>query len=166
MSLTLNVRRTAIAFEAAALLTAHGLSQQGWAFAWNSRKRAFGLCDYRARTIELSTPLFALASAESSADTLRHELAHAIAPRGAGHGPLWRAACRRVGANPVRCKTAAQAMSPEAEAIHVASFKYTATCRECDYAYGAARMPRLGVCCGRCHKARRVFVPFIITQNR
>ena len=166
MTATLNARRSAIAFQAAALLTEHGLSQQGWTFEWNERKRAFGLCDYRSRTIELSTPLFALSTAESSADTLLHELAHAIAPRGSGHGPQWRAACRRVGANPERCKSIDSSMSIENVAVHVASFKYALVCPRCAHATGKSRAPKARLCCGKCYRLTRVLVPLSTIQNR
>ena len=159
-------RQAAIEKKAEALLCQYDLYAQGWRFAWNKRKRAFGLCDYRAKTIELSTPLFALTTDESAADTLLHELAHAIAPRGAGHGPQWRAACRLVGANPERCKLASQAMSVENVAIHVASFKYTMTCPRCAYSCGQSRAPKTGVCCGVCHRKTREMIRFAITQNR
>ena len=148
------------------LLIQHGLAVLGWTFTWNTRARAFGVCNYTDKTIALSSRLFALTTDESAHDTLLHELAHAIAPRGAGHGPKWRAACRLVGAKPERCKTAAQSMSAANEAIHAASFKYTATCPDCTYSFGQSRAPRAGVCCGRCHKARRVMTRFVIVQNR
>lgn len=35
-------------------------------------------------------------------DTLLHEIAHALAGPLAGHGPVWKAACVRVGARPER----------------------------------------------------------------
>ena len=153
--------------QAAHLLTQHGLAQKGWTFAWNKRNKAFGLCNYLTKTIELSTPLFALTTDTSAFDTLLHELAHALAPRGAGHGPKWRAACRLVGANPVRTKSAAQAMTAENEAIHTASFKYTATCPRCGYSFGQSRAVKATTCCGKCHKREQgIMVRFVTTQNR
>ena len=41
---------------------------------------------------------------EEIRDTVLHEIAHAIAGPEAGHGPLWKATARRIGATP-RAKT-------------------------------------------------------------
>ena len=43
-------------------------------------------------------------SEEQVRDTVLHEIAHAIAGHEAGHGPLWKATARRIGATP-RAKT-------------------------------------------------------------
>ncbi len=37
---------------------------------------------------------------EQVRDTVLHEIAHAIAGPEAGHGPLWKATARRIGATP------------------------------------------------------------------
>ena len=39
-------------------------------------------------------------SKEQIRDTVLHEIAHAIAGREAGHGPLWKVTARRIGATP------------------------------------------------------------------
>ena len=44
-------------------------------------------------------------------DTILHEIAHALCPKD-GHGPRWRATCRRIGARPARCYTEASVISP------------------------------------------------------
>jgi predicted SprT family Zn-dependent metalloprotease len=36
-------------------------------------------------------------------DVILHEIAHALAGHKAGHGPVWKAAARKVGAKPSRC---------------------------------------------------------------
>lgn len=75
----------------------------GWRFKWNNRKRAYGVCSYRTRTIQLSKFLTALQDYDSVKDTVLHELAHALAGGHAGHGPAWKAWCLKLGANPQRC---------------------------------------------------------------
>jgi hypothetical protein len=61
-----------------------------------------GLCRYGPRTVELSSPFVEHNPEEVVRDTLLHEVAHALAGRAAGHGPLWRAMCLRVGARSER----------------------------------------------------------------
>lgn len=70
-----------------------------WRFRWNNRKRAFGMCNYTDRTIELSRIMTANQSHENILDTLLHECAHALTP-GAGHGPEWRRMAVRMGCVP------------------------------------------------------------------
>jgi len=82
------------------LLTAHGLT--GWSFSFNRSRVNMGVCKYGPRTIELSTFFVERNTDEAIRDTLLHEIAHAVAGRGAGHGPPWKAMCLRVGARPER----------------------------------------------------------------
>lgn len=91
---------TDVALKARALMNHHGLS--GWAFGFNSRKRAAGVCKFGPKTIELSTAFAQNASDDDILDTILHEIAHAIAGNKAGHGPEWKMVCRRIGANPSR----------------------------------------------------------------
>lgn len=77
-----------------------------WTFEWNTRKRAIGLCNYRNRTIHLSSFFVGKISDEEIKDTILHEIAHAIAYvqyNATGHGHTWKRVCREIGANPTRC---------------------------------------------------------------
>jgi predicted SprT family Zn-dependent metalloprotease len=74
-----------------------------WTFGWNRRKRSLGLCRYRERRIELSAHFVYSNDAAQVRETILHEIAHALAGEKAGHGPLWKEMCRRVGAKPERC---------------------------------------------------------------
>jgi len=109
------------------LLTAHGLT--GWSFRLNRSKVNLGLCRYGQRTIELSAFFVEENSDEAIRDTLLHEIAHALAGRAAGHGPLWRAMCLRVGAKPER-------LSFEAE---MPAGRWQAVCGNCGTTSTAAR---------------------------
>lgn len=86
------------------LLKKHGL--EGWTFKWNNRKRAFGLCSYSKKQIQLSRAILEAGEpAESMAQTLLHEVAHALAGPKAGHGPEWRRIAKQIGMkDPQRCK--------------------------------------------------------------
>ncbi len=74
------------------LLNKHELHD--WTFAFNRRKRAFGLCDFRKRTIYLSAVLTELNDEAEVRDTLLHEIAHALATPKARHGPVWQRVAR------------------------------------------------------------------------
>lgn len=82
------------------LMLDHGLSDKGWTFVWNKRKRAYGLCSYRDRTIQLSMPLVEHMTETEVKDTILHEIAHALVGPGYGHGKVWKAMARKIGANP------------------------------------------------------------------
>jgi len=77
-----------------------------WTFSWNNRKRAFGVCHYRKKTIQLSTVLTATEPEHKVRDTVLHEVAHALAGASAKHGPRWREMARAVGATPRACAEA------------------------------------------------------------
>lgn len=71
-----------------------------YSFKWNRRKKTYGLCSYRTKTIQLSTFLTKSCPEEQVRDTILHEIAHAIAGYEAGHGPKWKAVARQIGAAP------------------------------------------------------------------
>lgn len=88
----------------------------GWGFKWNTRaKRMLGACEYATKTIELNLRYALLADRSSVVDTILHEIAHVIAgSRGHfGHGRGWKAACRLVGARPLRCSKGFTELPPE-----------------------------------------------------
>ena len=86
-----------------------------WSFGWNRRRRAHGLCRYDRRRIELSALLTAREPDPTLIlNTLRHEIAHALAGPRAGHGPRWRAWAERVGCTHI---AGSRAASPEAEPL-------------------------------------------------
>lgn len=103
---------------------AHDLMDQfaldDWTFVWMRSKVTFGQCRRRifgpnpVQEIRLSKPLTALNALEQVSDTLRHEIAHAIAPLNAGHGPQWKAACHLTGARPTRCYNSTDVELPPA----------------------------------------------------
>jgi len=86
----------------------------GWSFEFDQAKRRFGLCSYRRQTISLSEPLVRLNERARVENTIRHEVAHAIAGAGAGHGRVWIQACYVTGADPKRCYDSANTETPVA----------------------------------------------------
>ncbi len=90
-------------------LRAWGLDADSWTFRFNPRtKRILGRCFYRKRMIELSTQYVELNEEAEVLDTIRHEVAHALAHKHDGehgHGSAWKKWCLRTGANPLRLAT-------------------------------------------------------------
>ena len=80
------------------LMDAHGLTD--WTLAFVEARRRLGDCCQRERTIRIGRAHALEGSEAQIRDTVLHEIAHAIAGPKAGHGPLWRATARRIGATP------------------------------------------------------------------
>ncbi|HEY4328696.1 MAG TPA: SprT-like domain-containing protein [Phycisphaerae bacterium] len=112
------------------LMGLHGLA--GWAFGWNRRKRSLGLCRYREQRIELSAYFVQANDEVQVRETILHEIAHGLAGEKAGHGPLWKAKCARVGCMPIRCDQG-QAQMPAG--------RWQAVCGACGKHYNRHRRP-------------------------
>lgn len=125
---------------ARSLLAEHALHD--WAFAFNRRKRAFGLCDYSRHTIYLSSVLTKLNGEAEVRDTLLHEVAHALAGHCAGHGPVWRKIARKVGARPRRCYRSEEVKQPPS--------KYLLVCPSCNASTPLHRRPIRVYACHSC----------------
>ncbi len=93
---------------AAQELKKHGL--HGWKFGLSNTRRRLGACKFRAKRIEIAEYYARNSPEESVLDTLRHEIAHAIAGPAAKHGPAWKAVAARLGATPRSCETSHQAV--------------------------------------------------------
>jgi predicted SprT family Zn-dependent metalloprotease len=123
---------------AVALMSHHGL--KGWSFAWDDSTRRFGVCKYRTKTIGLSRRLVELNGVEEVRNTILHEIAHALAPVGAGHGNVWKRKALEVGARPERCYQAKDVKAP--------ARKFTARCPSCALTF--ARDRRTKSVCRKC----------------
>ena len=93
---------------AAQELIAHNLT--GWTFTFGDSKRRLGACKYKFKRIEIAEYYAANSPEEHVLDTLRHEIAHALAGPGAGHGPEWRVIAVKIGAKPVACDHSEEAV--------------------------------------------------------
>ena len=82
------------------LMDEFGLVKKGWRFQFNNRKKALGVCKrhmYYGNSIQLSTPWMLKLPMEQVDRVIRHEIAHALAPRDEGHGRIWKEMCCVVG---------------------------------------------------------------------
>jgi hypothetical protein len=113
-------------------LARHGL--EGWTFGLARTRRRLGACKYATKRIEIAA-YYALHSPEASVlDTLRHEIAHALAGPAAGHGPEWRAWAVRLGATPRSCESTGLAVVEPGD--------WQATCPACGRTLHLYRQPR------------------------
>jgi len=87
--------------EARRLLHEHGLDD--WRVQFDTAKKRAGVCRFHDRVIGLSAPMTRLHSEDVVRRTVLHEVAHALAGPGTGHGPRWQAQARRLGIPPDRC---------------------------------------------------------------
>ncbi len=74
---------------AAALITLH-LDPAQWTFAFDNAKTRAGLCNYTRKRITVSRHLAERFDDDAIHQVLLHEVAHALAGPGAGHGPRWK----------------------------------------------------------------------------
>lgn len=89
------------------LMHKHGLLGR-WKFRWHNKKRSLGTCSYRKKIIYLAKWYVELNDEAEVKDTILHEIAHALSyekhgSKGIGHGKLWKAICREIGARPKAC---------------------------------------------------------------
>ena len=91
-------RLNGVAEMARRLMDEHGLT--GWTVAFGEARKRLGDCHFRHHVIRISRAHALEGSGEQIRDTVLHEIAHAIAGYEAGHGPLWKATARRIGATP------------------------------------------------------------------
>lgn len=82
------------------LMAQHGLITKGRTFKFDNAKGRFGQCDHCRKIISLSAPATELTEDFYTIDTIKHEIAHALAGKTAGHGRVWKAMARTVGAIP------------------------------------------------------------------
>lgn len=79
------------------VLSSRGIS--GWSVIFSRESNRLGYCDYSKREICVSRKVVLTDWAEA-VDTAMHEVAHAVAGAGSGHGPRWKAVAVDLGAKP------------------------------------------------------------------
>lgn len=103
------------------LMDRHGLTS--WHFEFDNAKGRFGNCNYRTRTISVSRHLTELNTWDHVANTVLHEIAHALAGKRAGHGRSWKLRAEAIGCTAERCY--------DADAVIAPPKKFVGTCPSC-----------------------------------
>ncbi|MGN6502855.1 MAG: SprT-like domain-containing protein [Pseudolysinimonas sp.] len=68
-----------------------------WTFGFDNARTRAGLCSYDKKRISVSRLLAARYEDDEIHQVLLHEVAHALAGAGAGHGPRWKKVARELG---------------------------------------------------------------------
>lgn len=71
-----------------------------WKFEFDNAVRRFGCCKFNTKTISLSEKLTLSNDLKHVEDTIRHEIAHALAGAQAGHGHVWKRKAVELGCRP------------------------------------------------------------------
>src|SRR5271168_4414451 len=120
------------------LMAQFGLFEQtpAWRFEFDDAKRRFGCCHRSVwqNKITLSRILVFRNDREQVEDTIRHEIAHALASPKGGHGLEWESMCKRTGAKPVRCYSYDDVDAPWGD--------WRATCNGCGRVHHKFRRPK------------------------
>ena len=120
-------------------LTKHNLSH--WTFKFDNAKTRFGYTLYSTKTISLSKSLTQDNPRAQVYDTILHEIAHALAGPGTGHGPIWKAQALAIGCSAERQFTSADVNM---------NLRYRATCTVCLKTHHMARRPKNDKACATC----------------
>jgi len=127
------------------VLNENGLTD--WTVSANRRKRAFDVCRYGLKRIELSSILTPNCTDKSIMDTIYHEVAHALCI-GHNHDRVWKRKCIDLGGNGERCGSSDNYIDGNKEFL-IAATKYTYTCPECGYQTPVSRRPKRSSSCGK-----------------
>jgi predicted SprT family Zn-dependent metalloprotease len=77
------------------LFQTHGLIN--YSFGFDRAIRRAGLCDYSSRRITVSRHYVENNELPKVEQVILHEIAHALAGQGAGHGPTWKQVAKSIG---------------------------------------------------------------------
>lgn len=115
------------------LLTNLGLDY--WLVDFDNSRRRGGFCDYRNERLVFSEFLLSRADEETVLDTIRHEVAHALAGPYAKHGPAWKRYAVMLGANP-----SYRMLNPVS--LDDSDYLWTGVCSECGWRVGRHRLTK------------------------
>jgi predicted SprT family Zn-dependent metalloprotease len=104
----------------------------GWRFKFDTASVRFGCCDYGQKLITLSRQLTAMNEQPEVEETIRHEIAHALAGPTAGHGPKWVAIALSIGSTGTRLYSTAKVRQPPR--------RYQAYCPHCSKKFQRDRL--------------------------
>ena len=76
---------------------AEHLDVEVWRFKWDNAKRRAGLCNYRDKTISISTYHAQVHSFDETMQVVLHEIAHALCGKDAAHGKKWLETAKSIG---------------------------------------------------------------------
>jgi predicted SprT family Zn-dependent metalloprotease len=138
------------------LMQEHNLTE--WKFDFNRRKSALGLCSYTNKTIYLSHIFTILNDEQTIKNTILHEIAHALCPRGTGHSRRWKEKAEEIGSIPTRVTT--NCISPQ--------YSFIYECKNCGIEIPRNKHTKrtaCGICCKKLNNGK-YSEKYIITLKR
>lgn len=96
------------------LMEDHGLFETGWSFKWDRALKRFGFCQWSKKVISLSWHLVGMNDESHVRNIILHEIAHALAPKYAHHGPEWKRIAVSVGCTGDTCYDSTVVAMPKA----------------------------------------------------
>lgn len=127
---------TEVARQADQLLEQYGLSE--WRFTYDNANKRAGSCNHHKQTISIAEQFCLTVDADQIADTLLHEIAHALVGVQHGHNKVWRAKAREIGCSADRT-----------HCINFAAPRYIVSCKPCGI-YGVRDKRSANRVCKRC----------------
>lgn len=112
----------------------------GWRFGFSRSVRQFGCCDFTKRIITISKVLTTLNEEARVLNTIRHEVAHALAGWKNGHNNFWRQKAIELGCDGKRCYDSKEVTTVERP--------YIGKCPNCGYE--TKRYRRQRTACSNC----------------
>ena len=119
----------------------------GWKFSLMDTGQRLGVCKSDLKYIGISEHYARNSPEENVMDTLMHEIAHALVGPGHGHGEVWKAMARKLGATPRACNRDSDTVQKPGD--------WKAECSTCHKVYFKYRRPQCltGFRCGKCKTA-------------
>jgi len=137
-----------------ALIALH-LDPAEWTIGFDNAKQRAGVCMYGPKRISLSRYHIASATDDDIHQTLLHEVAHAMAGPGTGHGKLWKETAERIGyvGNRTYSGSIADDVAP-----------WVGTC-PAGHVHYRHRRPRHPMGCGKCSRKYSANHPVVWIQR-
>jgi len=139
---------------------------KGWIAVTNRRTRAFGVCSYNKKEIQLSSILIPAMTSEAIKDTIIHEIAHALT-RGHNHDYVWQRKCIELGGDGQRCGGSNKYFKGDNGRNEILSkvSKYKLTCPACNKITYKQRIPKRSFSCGECSDHYDPKFKLVLSQN-
>lgn len=146
-------------------MAVHGLLDDGWYFAFNSRRRGAGTCKYGDQSIELSRHITLHTDEHEVRDTILHEIAHALVGTKHGHDDTWVRKAKEIGCNGNRCYD--EKNKPSTTNAYRLVAKYVGVCPNGHLVYANRKPKRLKSCAKCCPIFNKDFLfTYLLNNNQ
>ncbi len=135
-------KRNSLVLQTEKLLKEHKLT--GWSVNFDDALSRAGRCNHTTKTITYSKHFMLASSDEVAANTVFHEIAHAIAGPHHGHDKTWKVIFTKLGGNGKRTTELPSSL------VSTEKFKWVGVCSNCNAKHGQQRSPQSVWACAAC----------------